>query len=350
MRQRCASICLNGRVRSGIRRLAGQVSHQSGHGGVGTFLSGGVDVEVRCGGAEPSGAGGSGFNPAAQSRAEAGPTVGNVSEVRHDCVQETVPLDYAVLRFEISGLRGGHSGIDIQLGRGNAIKLMDEALHDLSSHTPFRLIEMNGGTACNAIPREAFAVCALPVAAVPGVDEWVEHRLAAWQKRFADIDENVDFRYALDESPPAPSIAQAERDRLLVFLDTAVNGVARMSEDFPGVVDTSSNLGVLKLKDGELKITFKVRSLRGCTGRLTACLRCQLWPACLERRRLSGLDAESVFAIARALSAGLYRAVRTARPPASDSCRAGVRPARRQSSATGHDLFRPGHPGRARAR
>lgn len=224
--------------------------------------AGGVDVEVRCGGAEPSGACGAGFNPTARSRAEARPTVGNVSEVRHDCMQETVPPDYAVLRFDVSGLCGGHSGIDIQLGRGNAIKLMAEALHDLSSHTDFRLIGMNGGTARNAIPREAFAVCALPLAVVPGIDEWVEHRLAAWRIRFAGIDENVDFRYELNEAPSGRALAQVKRDRLLAFLDSAPNGVAQISEDFPGVTDTSCNLGVLELAQGELKITFKVRSLR----------------------------------------------------------------------------------------
>jgi len=183
-------------------------------------------------------------------------------EVRHDCAQEVVPPEYAVLRFGVSGLRGGHSGIDIQLGRGNAIKLLAEALHDLSAHTDFRLIEMQGGTARNAIPREAYAVCALPFAAVPGIDDWVEHRLAAWQHRFAATDAGVAFRYELEELPADRSVHPAERDRLLAFLDSAVNGVARMSEDFPGVVDTSSNLGVLSLRQGELKATFKVRSLR----------------------------------------------------------------------------------------
>jgi len=181
---------------------------------------------------------------------------------QHISALEALPPDYAVLRFDVSGLRGGHSGIDIQLGRGNAIKLLAEALRDLAAHTDFRLIEMSGGTARNAIPREAYAVCALPAVAVPGIDAWVEHRLAAWQQRFAETDANVAFRYELDELPVDKSVHPAERNRLLAFIDTAINGVARMSDDFPGVVDTSSNLGVLSLRQGELKVTFKVRSLR----------------------------------------------------------------------------------------
>ncbi|KAF0203191.1 MAG: aminoacyl-histidine [Gallionellaceae bacterium] len=183
-------------------------------------------------------------------------------EVRHDCALEDVPSDFAILRFDVSGLRGGHSGIDIHLGRGNAIKLLAEALRDLAAHTDMRLIEMRGGSARNAIPREAFAVCALPVAAVSGIQEWAEHRLAAWRQRFADADVKVAFRYELDEMPLGKALVQAERDRMLAFLDNAVNGVAQMSDDFPGVTDTSCNLGVFSLRQGEIKATFKVRSLR----------------------------------------------------------------------------------------
>jgi dipeptidase D len=182
-------------------------------------------------------------------------------EVRHDCEQEALPPDFAILRFDVSGLRGGHSGIDIHLGRGNAIKLLAEALRDLSAHTDMRLIELNGGSARNAIPREAFAVCALPVAAVSGIDDWVEHRLAAWQLRFAEADAKVSFRYDLDEMPVGKAIQHRERDRVLTFLDIAANGVSRMSDDFPGVVDTSDNLGVVKLVHGAFHVTFKVRSL-----------------------------------------------------------------------------------------
>ena len=174
---------------------------------------------------------------------------------------EEVPQNYIVLRFEVSGLRGGHSGIDIHLGRGNAIKLLAEALRDLSAHTDVRLVELKGGSARNAIPREAFAVCAVPIAVVSGIDAWVEHRLAAWRQRFAEADAKVSFRYELDEMPVGLAVQQVERDRLLTFLDVAVNGVSQMSDDFAGVTDTSSNLGVVSLAQGAFKATFKVRSL-----------------------------------------------------------------------------------------
>jgi dipeptidase D len=182
-------------------------------------------------------------------------------EVRHVCAQEEVPPDYALLRFEVSGLRGGHSGIDIHLGRGNAIKLLAEALRDLSAHSDVRLIEMKGGTARNAIPREAYAMCALPVAMASNIDEWVQHRHQVWRARFAEADANVSFVCKHYDTTPDTAITHAEQQRLLAFLDTAANGVSLISDDFPGVTDTSSNLGVVALEHGAFKATFKVRSL-----------------------------------------------------------------------------------------
>lgn len=183
-------------------------------------------------------------------------------EVRHRCEQQTVPPGHALLQFEVSGLRGGHSGIDIHLGRGNAIKLLAEALRDLYAHTDVRLIALKGGTARNAIPREAYALCALPEAAAATIDEWVRHRHQAWRARFEQADANVSFACRHYDAPPDKAISHADLERILNFLDTAPNGVMQISEDFPGVTDTSSNLGVVALERGGFSATFKVRSLQ----------------------------------------------------------------------------------------
>jgi dipeptidase D len=182
-------------------------------------------------------------------------------EVRHECQQEDLPEGYALVRLEVAGLRGGHSGIDIHLGRGNAIKLLAEALRDLSEHTDVRLIEMKGGTARNAIPREAFAMCALPETSAASIDQWVQHRHETWRERFAEVDANVSFVCQHDDTPQDTAISPKDQERLLAFIDIAANGVARISDDFPGVTDTSSNLGVVALEHGTFKATFKVRSL-----------------------------------------------------------------------------------------
>jgi dipeptidase D len=182
-------------------------------------------------------------------------------EVRHSSELEVLPAGYVLMRMDVSGLRGGHSGIDIHLGRGNAIKLLAEALRDLASHTDVRLLSMQGGSARNAIPREAYAVCALRADAVTQLDPWVVHRHEAWRKRFAQADQGVAFKCSMEKVQEGRCIAQKARDSILAFLDTSVNGVTQLSEDFPGVTDTSSNLGVLGLEQGQFKATFKVRSL-----------------------------------------------------------------------------------------
>lgn len=245
--------------------------------------AGGVDVEVRMSCASVRG---ELVEPCTDASAH--PSTGSGRTVEF---LEVIPDDYALLRFDVSGLRGGHSGIDIHQGRGNAIKLLAEALRDLSAHSDVRLIEMSGGTARNAIPREAYALCALPIAVAASIDEWVRHRHESWQTRYAAVDAKVAFACTHLDDPIAQStvrgepvepgtemnlapttssgrtdfietaINKAARDRILAFLDTSMNGVASMSADFDGVTDTSSNLGVLSLHEGKFKATFKVRSL-----------------------------------------------------------------------------------------
>ncbi|OGS93947.1 MAG: cytosol nonspecific dipeptidase [Gallionellales bacterium RBG_16_56_9] len=183
-------------------------------------------------------------------------------EVRHDCALEEKPQNYMLASFHVTGLRGGHSGIDIHLGRGNAIKLLTEALRDLSAHTDMRLVSFVGGSARNAIPREAVAVCALPVGVAAKLDDWVQHRHDAWWKRFAEADAGVLFECGMDVAGNGKVIQHEDQQRLLAFLDIAANGVSRVSEEFHGVTETSCNLGVVALEQGAFKATFKVRSLR----------------------------------------------------------------------------------------
>jgi dipeptidase D len=182
-------------------------------------------------------------------------------EVRHTCPPEDIPPGYATWQMEVAGLKGGHSGIDIPLGRGNAIKLLAEALGGLAELADLRLISLAGGTARNAIPREAFATFALPTTDSTRLGAWLKQRLEEWRQRLANADPDVRLSYRKIVGAAQPAIPQVERDRLMAFVNSAANGVARMSEDFPGVVDTSDNLGVVGLEQGEFRATFKVRSL-----------------------------------------------------------------------------------------
>jgi dipeptidase D len=182
-------------------------------------------------------------------------------EVRRTCVLDALPATHETWRIGIAGLRGGHSGIDIASGRGNAIKLLGEALLDLAGRHDPRLIGMQGGTARNAIPRETGALIALPAGQSAALADWAAERLAGWQARLAETDPGVALTCEPARATGGQALARAERDRLLAWLAGAANGAAAMSKDFPGVVETSDNLGVLELSGAAFHATFKVRSL-----------------------------------------------------------------------------------------
>ncbi|MBM4379222.1 MAG: beta-Ala-His dipeptidase [Deltaproteobacteria bacterium] len=169
---------------------------------------------------------------------------------------EPVPAGHVVLAITVRGLRGGHSGINIHEGRGNAIRALVGVLGALGNGV--RLASFDGGTARNAIPREATAVVVLPAAAAEGLKD----RLAAEQAR---------LRRALDAEPglelvgvPATAAAllpAGAAQRWMEALGTAPFGVARMSADVPGVVETSNNLGVVRLSAEKGHANLMVRSL-----------------------------------------------------------------------------------------
>jgi dipeptidase D len=162
----------------------------------------------------------------------------------------------------VGGLRGGHSGIDIHLGRGNAIRLLAEFLREAAAQFDLRLIALNGGSARNAIPREAFAVIALPADEAARLEALAEARLVEWRQRFLNCDDGVRLGCEAQGPIMGEALAGADQAGLLAFLLTAQNGIKEMSADFPGVVETSDNLGVVSLDRGEWRATFKVRSLK----------------------------------------------------------------------------------------
>jgi dipeptidase D len=183
-------------------------------------------------------------------------------EATRACTREPPPADHVVWRLAVSGLRGGHSGIDIHLHRGNAIRLLVESLSMLAREMNARLITLEGGTARNAIPREAYCVVALPAAHARGLPARLEHILADWKQRLAGIDDGIQLACEPISDSASQTLAPRDQAALLDFLQAAPNGVAAMSEDFPGVVETSDNLGVASLAGDACRAVFMVRSLK----------------------------------------------------------------------------------------
>ncbi|MTJ80123.1 MAG: aminoacyl-histidine dipeptidase [Telmatospirillum sp.] len=192
----------------------------------------------------------------------------DVTVSRH-CHTEMVPSDYRFRRITVAGLVGGHSGGDIHLGRGNANKMLVRVLRQLEKSFDFRLCAFSGGTARNALAREAWAVIALP----PGTDEEAVEAVlrdagTLYRDELAGVDDGVCL--SMEPAEESPAVGLADQSDLMAALHAAPHGVRRMSVAFPDIVETSNNLGVMALADGRFSANLMVRSLRGSGTRMLA--------------------------------------------------------------------------------
>lgn len=179
--------------------------------------------------------------------------------VERGYASEALPAGYETARLLVKGLVGGHSGADIHLGRGNAIKLMVRLLKDLEARTTLRLVSLEGGSARNALAREANAVVAYPAADADKVAAALDAYQQLLRFELTGVDEGVTV---LSERADAATVmAAADQAIILTALHAAPHGVKRMSQRVPGVVETSNNLGVVVVKDGKLFANMMVRSL-----------------------------------------------------------------------------------------
>ena len=176
------------------------------------------------------------------------------------CAPQPLPPEHRVWRIALRGLRGGHSGSDIHEDRGNAIKLLVRVLCALERRAPLRLAALRGGTARNALPREAFADVALAPAAAAGLDEFLAAQQALLRAELRGIDEGLTLSAA--PMPELPLLPPEEQRVWLASLHAAPYGVRRMSRQVEGVVETSNNLGVVEIDARGGRCNFMVRSLR----------------------------------------------------------------------------------------
>lgn len=179
--------------------------------------------------------------------------------VRRSYAQEALPAGYVAQQLVVSGLVGGHSGADIHLGRGNANKILVRLLTELAATVPLRLVSLNGGTARNALAREAFAVVAYPADQAAQVAAAIDAYQALMRFELAGVDEGVTVM--LKPATAASVMAEPDQQAILAALHAAPHGVKRMSQRVAGVVETSNNLGVITLGDGRIFANLMVRSL-----------------------------------------------------------------------------------------
>lgn len=172
--------------------------------------------------------------------------------------RETVSGTAVILK--ISGLTGGHSGVEIDKGRANANVLLGRALYEMGKSVPYALVSLDGGLKDNAIPREASAMLMIP-------DERTEELAALtgkWEEIFANEYRTADPNLKLELEIGAPAKARAmdkvSAGRVIAALMQLPRGIQRMSADIPGLVQTSLNLGILKTEESAVEMSFAVRS------------------------------------------------------------------------------------------
>lgn len=162
-----------------------------------------------------------------------------------------------VLTVTVGGLLGGHSGAEIDKGRGNANQLLGRVLYAVGACTALRVVCVDGGLKDNAIPRESRAVITVAdpdaaQAAIADMDAALRHEYAA-----ADPDVFVRFDAARPQQLP---MDEASTQRAVCMLCCLPNGIQAMSRDIPGLVQTSLNLGILTTDANTVQASFCVRS------------------------------------------------------------------------------------------
>ena len=163
-----------------------------------------------------------------------------------------------VCTLSVSGLQGGHSGVDINKGRANASKLLADCLAQLPA---FRLISFRGGEQDNAIPVQAEASFLLD-----GGPESAGAILTAWEAKAKETypqDNQFTLSFAQTGQNAASALTAEDTSRALQLLLDAPNGIQSMEPDLPDQVRTSLNMGVVRLENGELRASFCVRSSSG---------------------------------------------------------------------------------------
>lgn len=169
--------------------------------------------------------------------------------------------DDAAVKVVIKGLKGGHSGLEINEGRGNANKLMARFVHEAIAEYGARLATWHGGNMRNAIPFKAEVVVALPADQVEALKALVDKQRAIIEDEYRGIEKNVEF-FVEDVENPAELVPQEIQDNLVNAIYACHNGVVRMIPAYPNVVETSSNLAIIDIEAGKAVIKILARSSR----------------------------------------------------------------------------------------
>ena len=187
--------------------------------------------------------------------------IDTLAKMHYEPINSTSYIDpsYIAIRLSVGGLMGGHSGDDINKGRANANQLLVWFLARIWPQTELHLASINGGNLRNAIAREAEAVIAIPMAYKEQIRiEW-NRFIAQMEGVFGEVEK--DMRLDLETTDmPETFIPDDKAYRLIMALCECPHGMIAMSKDMPGLVETSTNLASVKMREGYIEVNTSQRS------------------------------------------------------------------------------------------
>ena len=175
--------------------------------------------------------------------------------------QKETPEDCIAYRIEISGMRGGHSGEDINKRRGNAVKILNHFLLDCSGMFGASIYKFEGGKQSNTIPREAFAEIFVDTNFCEKFEQYYIEEALLWKETLKSSSPNFSFTLERLDTPPSHIMDIVSQSCLLNSLSLCPSGVVAMCDNMPGMVSTSTNIASVKfIDDNQILITTSQRS------------------------------------------------------------------------------------------
>jgi len=171
---------------------------------------------------------------------------------------DDAPAGGAGLLITVKGLKGGHSGLEIHTGRGNALKIITRVLLGLAG-LGGRVAKIEGGNKRNAIPREAEAVAWVPKARAAQAADWVAAMNTTIKAELATVEPNLVIACGAQKGV-RKVLKKGLQKRVLLALMAVPHGVLKMSPDIPGLVETSSNLAIIETGKKEIRVQTSQRS------------------------------------------------------------------------------------------
>lgn len=177
-----------------------------------------------------------------------------------DIEWENAKEQSTMIEIVLKGLKGGHSGMEIDKGRGNSNKLMGRILNDLLNKVKFSLISINGGSKNNAIPREANAIIAINPKEIQKVKEVINSWNLILKDEFKNIDNNISVEVIEINERINKVFSKDSTYKAIKILHLIPNGIDTMSMDIKGLVQSSTNLGVVATTENSIEYNSATRS------------------------------------------------------------------------------------------